>query len=99
MPTDIAQEKQHVHELIDRLAPTQVTAVRGLLEVMLNPIARAIANGEEDDEPVTEEDRTRFREGRAWLAQRRGQGIPMEQVLSEFGLRADDFPTSSELAK
>jgi hypothetical protein len=77
MPPDVADEKQQVHELIDRLAPSQVAAVRGLLEVMLDPVARAIANAPADDEPVTEEDRTRFREGTAWLAQRGGKGIPM----------------------
>ena len=94
MPTDISQDKQQVHELIDRLAPTQVTVVRGLLEAMLDPKA-----AEADDEPVTEEDRKRFREGQAWLASRGGQGIPMEQVLAEFGLKPDNFPTSSEHAK
>jgi hypothetical protein len=99
MPTDIVQEKQQVHELIDRLAPTQVTAVRGLLEAMLDPMARAVANGDADDEPVTAEDRTRFRDGQAWLTQRGGQGIPMEQVLAEFGLKPEDFPTPSEHPK
>jgi len=45
-----------------------------------------------DDEPVTEEDRRRLREGRAWLEQRGGKGIPMEDVLADFGLTMDDFP-------
>jgi hypothetical protein len=97
MPADTAQEKQQVHDLIDRLAPSQVTAVRGLLEAMLEP--RAMANAASDDEPVTEEDRTRFRAGRDWLAQRGGKGIPMEQVLAEFGLKPEDFPAVSENAK
>jgi hypothetical protein len=39
MPADIDQEKQQVHELIDRLAPTQVSAIRGLLEAMIDPVA------------------------------------------------------------
>lgn len=82
MPAEIAHEKQQIHELIDRLAPSQIAAVRGLLEAMLGPVALAAA----DDEPVIEEDRTRFREGQAWLARRGGKGIPMDQVLAEFGL-------------
>jgi hypothetical protein len=53
MATHVTDEKQQVHELIDRLAPTQVAAVRGLLEAMLDPIARAIADAPIDDEPVT----------------------------------------------
>jgi hypothetical protein len=89
MPTDTAHEKQQVHELIDRVAPSQVTAVRGLLEAMLDPVARAIANSPEDDEPVTEEDRCRVRDGEAWFAARGGKGIPMEEVLAEFGLKPD----------
>ncbi len=93
MPTDMAQEKQQVHELIDRLAPAQITAVRGLLQAMLDPRAAT-----EDDEPVTEEDRARFRDGKAWLAQG-GKSIPMEQVLAEFGLKLEDFPAGSENAR
>lgn len=96
MPIDIAHEKQRVHELIDRLAPGQVTAVRGLLDAMLDPVARGMANASADDEPVTEEDRTRFRQGQVWLAQRGDKGIPMEQVLAEFGLKPEDFPAASE---
>jgi hypothetical protein len=76
--------------LIDRLAPRQIAAVRGLLEAMLNPV---------DDEPVTDEDRTRFLHGQAWLAERGGKGIPMEQVLAEFGLKPEDFPDASEDAR
>jgi len=78
-----------VHELVDRLAPSQVVAVRGLLEAMLDPVARA----------MTEEDRTRFREGQARLAKHGGKGIPMEHVLAEFGLKPEDFPTASENAE
>jgi hypothetical protein len=94
MAAEIAQEKQQVHELIDRLAPSQVAAVRSLLEAILGQAASAPG----DDEPVIEEDRTRFREGQAWLA-RGGKGISMEQVLAEFGLKPEDFPIPSENAK
>jgi hypothetical protein len=48
MPTDTLHEKQQVHELIDRLAPSQVTAVRGLLEAMLDPVSRALAGASID---------------------------------------------------
>lgn len=99
MPTDIAHEKQQVHELIDRRAPSQIAAVRGLLEAMLDPVTRAMTNAAADHEPVTGEDPTRFREGQAWLAQRGGKGIPMEQVLAEFGLKPEGFPTASENGK
>jgi hypothetical protein len=84
MATDITQEKQQVHELIEKLAPGQIIAVRGLLEAMIVV----------DDEPVMDEDRRRIEDGRAWLAERGGKGIPMEQVLAEFGFKAEDFLSS-----
>ena len=83
----MSDTRQHVHELIDRLPPTQLSAVAGLLEAILDPAA----GGAVDDEPVTEEDRRRFREGQVRFAQR-GQGVPMEEVLAEFGLKPEDFP-------
>jgi hypothetical protein len=70
-----------------------------LLQAILDPVARATANGVVDDEPVTDEDRRRFHAGRTWLAQRGGKGIPMEQILAEFGLKPEDFPVASENAK
>jgi hypothetical protein len=33
-----ARTKQHAHELIDLMAPGQVSAVVGLLEIMLDPL-------------------------------------------------------------
>ncbi len=70
------------HELIGLLNPDKLAAVVHLLEVMID----------DDAEPVTEQDRRRFQEGQAWFAQRGGQGIPMEHVLAEFGLKLEDFP-------
>jgi hypothetical protein len=40
----MAADKQHAHELIERLAPSQVSVVVGMLEALLDPVARAIAN-------------------------------------------------------
>jgi hypothetical protein len=81
MDMDSREERQHAHELLDLLPPAQLGAIRSLLEVMLG-----------DDEPVTEEDRERVRSGRAWFAERSGNGIPMEDVLADFGLTMEDFP-------
>ena len=59
-----------------------------------SPTQRAV-----DDEPVIEEDRRRFQEGQAWFAQRDGKGIPMEDVLADFGLKLQDFPLKPALPK
>lgn len=85
-----AQTKQHAHELIDRMAPSQVSAVVGLLETMLDPVSRAIANAPYDDEPETEDERRAVAESKAWLAQHPGQAIPHSEILAEFGLSAED---------
>jgi hypothetical protein len=85
----MAADKQHAHELIDRLAPGQVAAVVGLLEIILDPFARKLANAPYDDEPVSAEEARELDEARDSLA--RGEGIPHEQVLAEFGLTTKDF--------
>jgi len=37
-------DKQHVHELLEQLDPSQLAAVGQLLEVMTDPVARSLAN-------------------------------------------------------
>ena len=81
--------KQHAHELIDRMAPGQVSAVVSLLEIMLDPFARALANAPYDDEPVSEEEARDIAASRA--APARGEATPHDEVLAEFGLSAEDF--------
>ena len=84
-------EKHHAHELIERLPDSQIpTAVRFLEFILLDPVRRALAVAPPDDEPVTEQDRQRLHNGQARFAQR-GKGIPMEEVLAEFGLKSEDF--------
>ena len=85
----MADTKEHAHELIELLAPRQVTAVVGLLEAMLDPVTRSLANAPLDDEPVSEEEAREIAAVRASFD--RGEGIPHEQVLAEFGLTLEDF--------
>jgi len=93
-------EKQHAHDLIERLPDSQIaTAVRFLEFMLLDPVARAVATAPPDDEPVTEEDRLRFRNGQAWFRQHGGKGVPMEDVLAEFDLKPEDFPHSPDDAQ
>jgi hypothetical protein len=72
----MAADKQHAHELIDRLAPSQVPAAIGMLERLLDPVSRAIANAPIDDEPESKEERQAVAKSKAWFEQRGGQGIP-----------------------
>jgi hypothetical protein len=82
-------EKRHAHELIDRMAPGQVSAVVNLLEIILDPLARTLASAPYDDEPVSQEEAREVEASKAALAH--GEGIPHEKVISEFGLSSEDF--------
>ncbi len=80
--------EQQIHELVDRLAPSQLAALRGLLQVMLDPVSRAIANAPVDDEPETEQERQAVAEADEWL--KHNQPIPFEDVLADFGVTLED---------
>ena len=89
-------DKQHAHDLIERMAPGQVTAVVGLLEVMLDPFARALANAPYDDEPVSEEEAREIQSAHTSLNS--GEGTPHEEVLAEFGLSREDLDCITPIA-
>jgi hypothetical protein len=91
MASAATNPRQQAHELIDRMAPSQVFAVVGLLQTMLDPVSRAIGNAPIDDEPETEEERKAVAASKAWMAEHPGQGIPHEEVLAELGLSAEDL--------
>ena len=89
MATDTGQEKRQLHSMVDLLAPEQVHALRSLVEVMLDPVARATANAPVDDEPLTPEDEKALQEAREWL--KYNQGIPHEQVLADLGITQEEI--------
>lgn len=89
MATAATNPKQEAHELIERLSTGQVIAAVGLFKAMLDPVSIALANAPYDDEPVSEEEARDIAAARASLA--RGEGIPHEDVLAEFGLKPEDF--------
>ena len=88
MNTDFAQQKQHAHGLIELLAPEKLSAIVGLLEVMLDPVDRALAAADIDDEPVTDKEMRDIEASREWF--KHNKGIPFEQVVSELGFTMDE---------
>jgi hypothetical protein len=94
MANGSSDEKQHAHELIDRMAPGQVSAVVSLLEIILDPLARTLASAPYDDEPVSQEEAREAEASKASLA--RGEGIPHEKVLSEFGPSSENLYTMTD---
>jgi hypothetical protein len=74
----MSDTRQHVHELIDQLPPTQLSAVAGLLEAMIHDV----------DDELTEEDRRAVAASREYF-QKGGEGIPFEQVVADLGFTMD----------
>lgn len=79
-------DRDHARELIDRLPDAQVSALVGLLETMVDPVAAALRNAPSDDEPETEDEKQAVAEARDWLARRGGKGIPHEEAMRRLGL-------------
>jgi broad specificity phosphatase PhoE len=90
MNTDVTQQqRQQAHGMIERLDPEKLSAIVGLLEVMLDPFDRALAAAEIDDEPVTEEERRDIEASREWFQQ--NEGTPFEEVLADLGLTMEEI--------
>jgi hypothetical protein len=84
-------EKLQAHELIERLPATQLAAVVNLLEAMLDPVARAVANAPIDDEPETDAQREAVAKSKSWLERQPAGGIAHEEVLADFGITPDEI--------
>jgi hypothetical protein len=64
MAQHLTNDTQKAHAMIEMLPPAQLAAVVGLLESILDPVARSIANAPFDDEPVTAEEAKALEESR-----------------------------------
>ena len=84
MESNLTQERRQAHALLDMLSADKLNAVRSLLEVMVEPLARSLAVAPEEEEEITPETAAALDRARAFLA--RGEGIPHEEILREFGL-------------
>ncbi len=80
-------DKQHAHELLDRLEPSQMAAVIHLMEVMIED--------DDDDEP-TEEERRAVAASREYFRQG-GEGVHFEQVVAECGFTMEQIRTGADL--
>lgn len=84
MATDVKNERQQAHVLLDMLPEEKLSAVRNLLEVMVEPLGHSLDAAPVEDEELTPDTAAALERGRASLA--RGEGIPHKVVLREFGL-------------
>jgi hypothetical protein len=65
------------------LPAEKLNAVRSLLEVIVGPLARSLALAPAEGEEITPEAAAALDHARTSLA--RGEGIPHEEILREFG--------------
>jgi hypothetical protein len=84
MKSNLTQEREQAHALLDMLPAAKLNAVRSLLEVMVEPLTRSLALAPVEEEEITPETAAALDRARASLV--RGEGIPHEEVLREFGL-------------
>ncbi len=85
MEPNLNRERQQAHALLDLLPAEKLNAVRSLLEVMVEPLARPLALAAVEEEEITPETAAALDRARASLA--RGEGVPHEEILREFGLK------------
>jgi hypothetical protein len=85
MERNLDQDRRQAHALLDALTAEKLNAVRSLLEVMVEPLARSLALAEVEEEDLTSDAGAALNHARASLA--RGEGIPHEEILREFGLK------------
>jgi len=87
MEPNVIEERLHAHALLDMLPADKLNAVRSLLEVMVpeaESLSRSLAQAAIEDEEITPETAASLDRARASIA--RGEGIPHEEILREFGL-------------
>jgi hypothetical protein len=85
MEPDVDQERREAHALLDALPAEKLNAVRSLLEVMVEPLERSLALAQVEEEGLTPDTAAELDRARTSLA--RGEGIPHEEILREFGLK------------
>src|SRR5258708_35687889 len=89
MEPNSQQERLQAHAYLDHLPEAQVSAIRGLLEAMLDPVSRALANAPIDDEPVTQEEERAVAKSKEWF--KHNEGVPFEQVVTDLGFTMEQI--------
>jgi hypothetical protein len=90
----MAADKQHAHELIEQLPPSQLPAAIGMLKSLLDPVSRAIANAPMDDEPLTAADEKALAEARDWS--KHNKSTPHDEFLAELGITPEEIDNYRE---
>lgn len=82
----MSESRQHAHQLIDRLPESQVSALVGLLETIVDPVTAALRNAPFDDEEESDEERAAVDQARRSLERNGGKGISHAEAMRRLGL-------------
>lgn len=86
------QEREQAHAYLDRLPPAQLSAVRNLLESMVE-LKPGLAHVPFEDEQISEVEERAAADAREW--RKHHDPIPHQEVLAEFGLTMADWEQMS----
>ena len=88
-------DKQHAHELLERVPADQLTAAVRFLEfLLLDPVDRALATAPEEDEEISEEEQQAVARSKEWF--KHNEGIPFEQVVADLGFTMDQVRSAGK---
>jgi hypothetical protein len=79
-------EREHAHQLIDRLPETQLSALVGLLETIVNPAF--------EDEQIGEEEAQAVARSKEWFKSH--EGTPFEDLVSELSFTMEQVCNSTQ---
>lgn len=82
----MSDTRRRAHELIDCLPETQLSALVGLLETIVDPVSAALKNAPIDDELESEEEKQAVSEARDWLKKNGGKGVPHNEAIQRLGI-------------
>ena len=83
-------DRQHAHNLIERVPPDQITAAVRFLEfLLLDPVSRALATAPVEDEEISEEEEQAVARSKEWF--QHNEGIPFEQVVADLGFTMEQI--------
>jgi hypothetical protein len=90
-------DKQHAHDLVDRLTPDQINAVVRFLELLLlSPVDRALTTTPVEDEEIGEEEEQAVARSKEWF--KHNEGTPFGQMVAEMGFTMDQTRAAKDPA-
>jgi hypothetical protein len=78
--------REQAHQLIDQLPESQISALVGFLESIVDPVSAALRSAPLDDEEETGEERAAVDKARRSLERNGGKGISHAEAMRRLGL-------------